>query len=65
MDNWYQTEQQSNTEAKRIRLEQVFYFRVGVINEAPEAPKSRNSWGKNTPFDSRLIADKSQMVFNQ
>jgi len=30
MDNWYQIEQQSNTEAKRIRLEQVFYFRVGV-----------------------------------
>jgi hypothetical protein len=30
MDNWYQIEQQSNTEAKQMCLEQVFYFRVGV-----------------------------------
>jgi len=37
MDNWNQMEQQSNTKTKRIRLEQVFYFRVGMKNKSPES----------------------------
>jgi len=35
MDNWYQIEQQSNTEIRRIRKE-VFYFRVGAVKRALE-----------------------------
>jgi len=30
MDNWHQIEQQSDTKAKQMCLEQVFYFRVGM-----------------------------------
>ena len=40
MDNWYQIEQQSNTKAKRIRLEQVFYFRVGVGDHFADVSKT-------------------------
>jgi len=66
MDNWNQIEQQSNTKAKRIRLEQVFYFRVGVtgIVEAALEALQYNSFSMAWIYrDDILMTKRVNVIF--